>query len=198
MCLDDETTASQLYVRHGAQAQLTYHTEVQDIARLDFSWECLLSDSSVNTTLAKLSPWCSRANSSRFSLLGSRMSCSIQLETHRRQICRKIGEPPKNELRLVSFYRKLIDDIRWYFPRAKHPVKVHVWAGMSMRGRTGICIFKGIMNASVYADILNRTLVLLGIASCKTMTLNTPLDWVSASWQTTTSHGERLLLNCQT
>jgi len=27
--------------------------------------------------------------------------------------------------------------------RAKHPVKVHVWAGISMRGRTGICVFEG-------------------------------------------------------
>ena len=27
--------------------------------------------------------------------------------------------------------------------RAKHPVKVHVWAGISMRGRMGICVFKG-------------------------------------------------------
>jgi len=45
------------------------------------------------------------------------------------------------------------------FPRAKHLVKVHVWAGISMRGRTGICIFEWIMDASVYVDILNRTLV---------------------------------------
>lgn len=27
-------------------------------------------------------------------------------------------------------------------PRPKHPVKVHVWAGISMRGRTGICILE--------------------------------------------------------
>jgi len=45
------------------------------------------------------------------------------------------------------------------FPRAKHPVKVHVWAGISMRGRTGICIFEGIMDASVYVDILQKTLL---------------------------------------
>ena len=43
--------------------------------------------------------------------------------------------------------------------RAKHPTKVHVWAGISMRGRTGICIFEGIMNAPVYVEILEKTLI---------------------------------------
>ena len=47
----------------------------------------------------------------------------------------------------------------WLIYRAKHPVKVHVWAGISMRGRTGICSFDGIMDAPVYVDILQQTLV---------------------------------------
>ena len=42
--------------------------------------------------------------------------CSVQLETHRRRCCRKIGEPSKNKPRLVSFHHKLSDDIRRYFP----------------------------------------------------------------------------------
>ena len=45
-----------------------------------------------------------------------------------------------------------------YF-RAKHPVKVHVWSGISFRGRTGICIFEGIMDGDMYIDILDKTLV---------------------------------------
>ena len=45
-----------------------------------------------------------------------------------------------------------------YF-RAKHPVKVHVWGGISFRGRTGICIFEGIMDGDMYIDILDKTLV---------------------------------------
>jgi hypothetical protein len=44
-------------------------------------------------------------------------------------------------------------------PRPKHPVKVHVWAGISMRGRTGIFIFSGIMDATMYTDILETTLL---------------------------------------
>jgi len=43
--------------------------------------------------------------------------------------------------------------------RAKHPVKVHVWAAISKRGASGICIFEGIMVKEVYADILERMLL---------------------------------------
>ena len=43
--------------------------------------------------------------------------------------------------------------------RAQHPVKVHVWAGISIRGRTGVCIFDGIMCAPLYAEILKETLL---------------------------------------
>jgi len=45
------------------------------------------------------------------------------------------------------------------FSHREHPVKVHVWAGISMRGRTGICIFEGIINAPVYIDVLEKTLL---------------------------------------
>ena len=43
--------------------------------------------------------------------------------------------------------------------RAKHPVKVHVWAGISCRSATGICIFDGIMTATLYTQILKKTLL---------------------------------------
>ena len=43
--------------------------------------------------------------------------------------------------------------------RAKHPIKLHVWAGISKRGPTGICIFEGIMDASLYTEILRKTLL---------------------------------------
>ena len=48
---------------------------------------------------------------------------SVQLETHRKKCYRKQGEAPKPK------------------SRAKHPVKVHVWAGISMQGATSIDIF---------------------------------------------------------
>ena len=45
------------------------------------------------------------------------------------------------------------------FDRPKHPTKVHVWAGISLRGPTKICIFDGIMDAPLFVDILDSTLV---------------------------------------
>ena len=36
---------------------------------------------------------------------------------------------------------------------------MHVWAGISMRGPTKICIFDGIMDAVLYVDILRTTLL---------------------------------------
>ena len=45
------------------------------------------------------------------------------------------------------------------YDRPKHPTKVYVWAGISKRGRTGICILKGIMNAEHFVEILDKTLV---------------------------------------
>ena len=49
--------------------------------------------------------------------------------------------------------------IRQLKPRAKHPVKVHVWAGIAWNGPTDICIFEGRMNASLYVEILRKTLL---------------------------------------
>ena len=63
---------------------------------------------------------------------------SVQIETHRRFCCRKNGQKPR------------------YKPRPKHPVKVHVWAGIRA---TRACIFEGIMAADFYSQILDDYLV---------------------------------------
>jgi hypothetical protein len=34
--------------------------------------------------------------------------------------------------------------------RPKHPLKVHVWGGISLRGPTGLCVFEGKMDAEMY------------------------------------------------
>ena len=41
----------------------------------------------------------------------------------------------------------------------KHPLKVHVWAGISWVGATEIIIFDGIMDVQGYADILQARLL---------------------------------------
>ena len=65
---------------------------------------------------------------------------SVQME-HRRFCCRKNGQKPR------------------YKPRPKHPVKVHVWAGISWNGATKACIFEGIMDAELYCQIIDEYLV---------------------------------------
>ena len=43
--------------------------------------------------------------------------------------------------------------------RHKHPLKVHVWGGISKQGATQLVIFSGIMNATIYGDILSVSLL---------------------------------------
>ena len=44
-------------------------------------------------------------------------------------------------------------------PRPKHPVKVHIWAGISPRGATQVVIFSGIMTSTRYCSILEAGLI---------------------------------------
>ena len=67
--------------------------------------------------------------------------CSILLAHYRRTCYRKFDEPTKRK------------------PKPKHPLKVHVWAGISRHGATEICIFDGIMDADLFCNILETTLV---------------------------------------
>ena len=67
--------------------------------------------------------------------------CSVQLESHRKTMYHKQGEPS----RMVS--------------RPKYPPKVHVWAGISARGATSVVIFTGVLTATRYNDILEAALI---------------------------------------
>ena len=55
--------------------------------------------------------------------------CTVQLENHSRLCFRKRYQP-----RILK-------------QRAKHPVKLHIWSGISKHGATNIIMFTGIMNA---------------------------------------------------
>ena len=63
--------------------------------------------------------------------------CSISLAHYRRTCYRKLDEPTKR----------------------KAKPKVHMWAGISRHGATEICIFDGIMEANLFCNILETTLV---------------------------------------
>ena len=39
-------------------------------------------------------------------------------------------------------------------PKPKHPLKVHVWVGISRKGSTGIVVFDGIMTSSYYTETI--------------------------------------------
>ena len=47
----------------------------------------------------------------------------------------------------------------FYAYRVKHPTKVQIWAGISESRSTGICVFEGTIDAPLYTDILQRTLI---------------------------------------
>ena len=94
--------------------------------------------------------------------------CSVQLESHKQFCCRKQGEPPRLKPRynlvlhsthriyicINTLFKKMCYcKLMLFLYRAKHSVKVHVWAGISKRGRTGICIFEGIMDAILYTEV---------------------------------------------
>ena len=67
---------------------------------------------------------------------------SVWMEQHGKLCFRKVGEPAKMK------------------PTVKHPVKVHVWAGISKRGATEILIFSGIMKKEFFVEeILKNTLL---------------------------------------
>lgn len=143
MQLDDETTAIQLHemlTRHGVQ--LSLRTIMRSRQQLGWTFRgsayCQLIR---NANKVKRLEWANQNISNDFSDVIWSDESSIQLETHRRHCYRKIGSPPTPK------------------PRAKHPVKVHVWAGISAQGATKICIFEGIMTAENYACILEQYLI---------------------------------------
>jgi hypothetical protein len=49
-------------------------------------------------------------------------------------------------------------NVSFYFDRPKHPVNVHVWAGISWQGPTPCIIFEGSMNATGFIEVLEAGL----------------------------------------
>lgn len=66
---------------------------------------------------------------------------TVQLEQHSR-ICFRKRLQPRNLKQ-----------------RAKHPVKIHVWGGISSKGATRVVMFSGIMNAKRLAKVLEAGLL---------------------------------------
>lgn len=85
--------------------------------------------------------WVQDNNNDRFEDVIWWDETSVWLEQHAKRCYRKKGVTPKKK------------------PKPKYPLKLHVWAGISRRGPTKVCIFNSIMNADLYVDILEQTLI---------------------------------------
>ena len=140
---DDETTATQIYsflVHNGVDVSLT--TILRGRRTLGWTFRgsayCQLIR---EVNKQKRLEWAQLHLHDNFHDVVWSDETTVQLESHKRFCCRKTSEPPRLK------------------PRAKHPVKVHVWAGISWNGPTDICIFEGRMNASLYVQILQNTLL---------------------------------------
>lgn len=140
---DDETTATQLQAvlaAHGVYVSLT--TIVRNRRELGWIYRgsayCQLIR---NQNKLKRLQWSQVNLHDSFDNVIWSDETTVQLENHRRFCYRKNGEKPRPK------------------PRPKHPLKVHVWAGISRKGATGVCIFEGIMDAPLYCKILELTLL---------------------------------------
>ena len=109
---------------------------------------------------------------------------TVQIEMHRRTCCYMKGQKPQ------------------YKPKPKHPVKVHVWAGISHRGRTNLCIFEGrwMLHCSSpsYVNHLCHSSMLctpMGIASCRTITPSIVQSWQKPTTRRVASTGGPLHLS---
>ena len=96
---------------------------------MDFPWQPILPiDSRVK--------WAAENFSNGFEDVVWTDESMIQLENHRTFSYRKVGKVPKPKA------------------RPKNPYKVMVWAGISKKGATNICLINGSVDSLVYQDIL--------------------------------------------
>ena len=140
---DDETTATQLQAILASQNMyVSLATIVRN--RLDLGWTyrgsayCQLIR---QQNKEKRLDWARTYINDDFNNVIWSDETTVQIETHKRYCYRKEGQKPRPK------------------PRPKHPVKVHVWAGISKQGATEVCIFEGIMDAHLYCEILEKTLL---------------------------------------
>ena len=140
---DDETTATQLQsILATRQIYVSLSTIVRNRSELGWIYRgsayCQLI---CHANKLKCLQWAQANLNDEFDNVIWSDETTVQLENHRRFCYRKDGEKPRPK------------------PRPKHPIKVHVWAGISKKGATAVCIFEGIMAAPLYCDILERTLL---------------------------------------
>ena len=102
--LDDETTASQLYI---LLSGMGHHLNLRTILRCRTSLGRMFRGSAYCQLICepnkqKRLEFAREHRNDNFANIVFTDECSVQLESHRRQCCRKQGEPAKNKPPLVS------------------------------------------------------------------------------------------------
>ena len=143
---DDETTLNQLQTRINQQFDVRMSTGSIHNIRRDLGWTfrgaayCqMVRDVNKVKRLAFAQAHPDFADTCEDCIFTD--ETSVQLEHHRRRCARLAGQQPRPK------------------PKPKHPVKVHVWAGISSRGATEVCVFEGKMDRFLYIHILDSTLL---------------------------------------
>ena len=143
MMLDDETTATQLQAMLASRnIYVSLATIVRNRTQLGWTFRgsayCQLIR---QPNKQKRLEWATDHLHDNFSNVIWTDETTVQIETHKRFCYHKQGQNPRPK------------------PRPKHPTKVHVWGGISKSGATEVCIFEGIMGATLYCEILEKTLL---------------------------------------
>ena len=140
---DDETTAVQIQAHLHAQGmKMSVLTILRGRCLLGWTYRgSVYCQQICDVNKEKRLQWARDRLNGEFTNVVWMDKTTVQLETHKRFCCRKKGVRPRPK------------------PRAKHPVKVHVWAGIEWHGPIEICIFEGKMDATLYTQILERTLL---------------------------------------
>ena len=138
MELDDETTVTQLVRILGERGYKVSKSTIERARRI-LGWTfhgsryCQLI---WNVNKEKRVQWALKHCGNDFEDVVWTDESTIQLEKHRMFSFRKVGTAPKLK------------------PRVKHPYKVMVWAGISRKGATNICLLSGSVNSAVYQEVL--------------------------------------------
>ena len=108
---------------------------------------------------------------------------------------------------MLENHTKILFHREWEQPnlkgRPRHPLKVHVWGGISKQGTTKLLIFDGKMDAGFYvSQILSNRLLPFIRKACRSKLLpagqRSQADEPPSLWRRMTSTGGRLLQNYQT
>lgn len=138
---DDETTAAELdCILQANGIKLSRSTILRYCRQLGWTYRgaayCHLIREP--NKLKRLS-WCMENQNDDFHNVIWTDETTVQLENHRRFSHRKRGEKPRPKPKyayVVCMYSMYmyVQRLPYYTFRLKHPVKIHVWAGISMNG----------------------------------------------------------------